>query len=200
MANAGFGSLTLLKKLVLPETLRSKTTWDAQLTQMGLGVVAAFERHCNRLFARGTGLLYYRDAACRTVSVPTFPIESVTSIGLRLALESAYTTQADIVANVDNGAGLIYLTQVLGGSQDQLKITYAGGLWWDTTENDSGSLPAGATAVPADLISAWAAQVQHQVEASDMLKLVSVNAKPATGSLELLGLVKDMLMQHIRFS
>lgn len=198
--NTGFGSLTQLKALVLPESLRAETTWDAQLTALGLGVVAMFERHCNRLFLRTAGDVYYHDAAARVLSVPRYPIETVTTVALKLALETSYTTQADIVANTDLGAGLIHLTQILGGAQDQIKVTYTGGLWWDTTEDASGTQPAGSTAVHADLIQAWAQQVQHQIEAADLLKLGSAKDKPATSGMEMLPLVKNILRPHTRFS
>lgn len=198
--NSGFGSTTFLKTLVLPPQLRGRADWDEALALMGRGVVAAFQAITNRVFARLASAAYIRDAAVRTISVPRYPIETVASISLKLATEAAFTVQTEVVANTDLESGLIHLTQILGGHRDQVKAIYTGGWWWNTAEDESDAQPSGSNLVPDDVISAWAMQVQHQIEVTGLMKAQSAQAKPETAEIKLLPAVMDILKPHIRMA
>lgn len=202
--NSGFGSTHYLKSLILPPQLRERTEWDDALAALGRGVVAQFQNVCNRTFARMASAIYIRDAACLTVSLSRYPLESVTSISLRLATESLFTLQdSSVIANTDLDAGLIHLAQPLGGTRDQIKIIYTGGYWWNVSEDESDTQPDNSNTVPDDLISAWSQQVQHLVEVTQLLKAQSAQSgkdAPKTEGLKLLPGVTDILQRHIRMS
>ena len=199
--NAGFGSIALLKSLVLPVTLRAETTWDEALARLGRGVVAQFEAHCSRTFQRAASTTMFCDAARRVISVPRLPLESVSEIALRLALESSYTAQADLIASTDLKAGIITLSQIPGTTQDHLRITYTGGWWWDTTEDSTGTLPTGAATVPDDMNMAWMLQVQHLAQQHNLFTTQAVETKKGTfPETDLIPAVKRTLAGYVRYA
>jgi len=200
--NSGFGSIALLKSLVLPVALRSETTWDTALARLGRGVVSQFERHCSRTFERAAGTLFFCDAARRSVNLTRTPVESVTEVALRLATENSYEVQTDAISSLDLSSGVLTLAQILGTTQDQLRITYTGGWWWDTTEDSSGSLPSGATTVPDDMIMAWMLQVQHLAQQLNLFTTQSIETgkKSTFPDTDLIPAVKRTLAGYIRYS
>lgn len=178
MADAGFGNLGVLRGLVLAEEQSSLTDWDTALQQIGLGVVQAFEGYCGRKFYRQTSIVEEMSLVGSTLQVQRYPIESVTSVQYRTDEDDSYSTGE--IQQVSESAGLIYCYEWfrLGYS---VKVTYDGGYWWDTSDDDSGSLPEGATAIPDDLVDAWAAQVQHVAEARNIFGGAAAAANPKKG-------------------
>jgi len=199
--NAGFGSVTLLKSLVLPVSLRAQSGWDDALARLGRGVVAQFEQFTGRTFGREADAEFFCDAARKVVSLPRYPLEEVSEIALRLSLEAGYEAQTDVIANTDLKAGLVILSQPLGSIDDQIRVTYTGGFWWDTTEDSSGTLPTGAATVPDDLITAWMMQVQHAAQQTNLFTTQAIDVKKANvAEYDLIPAVKRTLLAHIRYT
>lgn len=169
MANAGFGPLIELKRHVLPDALRSKTTWDSQLTLIGKGVVASFERYCNRTFERAAETTYEFQGGVTGVVLPRYPLEAVTDLDLKLAGESTWDDYNDSLANWDAESGIVEFEIIMGSAQDKVRVSYTGGYWWETAETEDTSQPAGSTAIPDELKNAWAMQVQAEIENRNLI-------------------------------
>lgn len=201
--NAGFGSLTTLKSHVLAGDLATTVDYDAAVSLVGLGVVGQFERHCNRQFARTAGATYTTGADCVAFALPRYPVEVLTQIEFRSTPSDAWVVQtlSGLLSSFDEASGVAVLWSALGDRNGQVRFTYTGGYWWDTTEDDSGTLPSGATALPDDLRLAWVLQSQHIWSRRDNLG-IAVTQKPDERSklsdLELVPQVKSILTAYIR--
>jgi hypothetical protein len=202
--NAGLSSLTALKAAVLPESLRTRTGFNDTLVLIGLGVAAMMEGYLARSLQWSAAAVDICGAQCLTMPLTRFPLYLLTSVEIQSAGESTWTTITDDVQRLDKAAGLIHFSTTPGGYHDALRATYQGGYYWDTTEDASGTLPTGATALPSALKLAWIAQTQAIVEA---MKLT--NTQAATGKdkdqaamlqAELLPAVKTMLAPFRRMS
>lgn len=201
--NAGFSSLTALKTAILPEALRQDTSYDAILTALGLGVVAQFEAQCNRSFLRTSGDTCIFTADRESYVLPRYPVESVTKIEMQATVTDGWVEQSiTLVQQFNPASGLVRFGGTLGSDLDLVRLTYTGGFWWDTTEEGGASLPAVATALPADLLSAWHLQVGEIWNKRDRLGL-GIAADPDTktklATLDLVPYVVETLRQHIRY-
>lgn len=155
--NAGFASRSVLLAALLAEELRADATWAPPILQVGLGVAAAFQRHCNRRFERVVGAVdEYRDAIYHCV-LERYPVESVAKIETQARHGAEWIEQDLAIQDIDPAAGVLYLSSSLDSS-GRIRVTYTGGYWWDITDAATGTLPAGATALPADLLHAWLQQ------------------------------------------
>ena len=128
-------------------------------------------------------------------------MESITSIGLKTVGESAFTAQAGIIDTVALNSGVLCLVAETGTERDQLRVTYAGGYWYDTSDNGSGTMPDGATLLPHDVKLAWLLQCQHVWMSRDVIGVSYVQKDGSEGmklagglkNAELIPQVKDML-------
>lgn len=205
LMNAGFSSLTALKKAVLPAPMRAQTTWNDQLVAIGLGVAAQFGKATNRLLSRAVGATYVRDGECTAIILDRYPLETLTSLTIR---RSQTTTEEDITYYISNQfekSGIIELQGFNGTHRDKITVTFTGGYWWDESEDASGTLPVGATLIPGDLVHAWHVQVQAVLEATGILKASSVSSadqKPVNllPDLKLVLQVKQILNPFTRFA
>jgi hypothetical protein len=200
--NLGLGNLTELKAQLLSEVLRAGTEYDAPLQAIGSGVAAQFDQHCNRKLARAVADTVTFPADSPVYFLPRYPVEDVTAVATK---DERGTTWSDVLAdlynwNAENGA--IYFLVALGPNHSQLKITFTGGYWVDTSEDNSGTLPAGAVALPGDLKLAWFLQCEEVWNQKDKLGvgiIAETAKKPNFKSLELIPEVKDILRAHIRY-
>lgn len=202
--NAGLCSLTTLKEHLLPSPMRARTDWDTALTTLGLGVAAMMERHCARSFQRAVNAVFKASANNLTFSLDRFPVESVASVVLNAANNGGDTTITSDIERTDLAAGLIFFDSTPGTQHDQIAITFTGGYWWDTTEDESGTQPSGSTALPADLLMAFILQMKSVTEAANLFSTAAVTSgkdKPATASLslDLIPAVKQVLDAYRRF-
>lgn len=166
--NAGLSSLTKLKQAVLPESLRASATWDDTLLALGLGVAEAMDDYLGRKLGRVVGDTSECDAQRIFVSVPRYPVAVWTAVEMQTTPTGTWEDISDQVSRYLNKEGLILFRTPPGDEHATIRVTYTGGLWWDTTEDASGSLPSGATAIPQSLVTAWAMQVQAQCNALDL--------------------------------
>lgn len=202
--NAGFSSLAKLKAQLLPPAMRARTDFDGPLQQQGIGVALMMQAYCDRLFTRVTGDVCRCAANQLTLSLPRYPVEEVTSITLQTDVAELITED---IRSIDLLAGLVHFDSPPSSrSTDQLVIVYSGGYWWDTSEDDSGSLPTGATPLPDDLQMAFFLQVSHVVRCAGTLGVGAAmpdatKAKPADlGELGLVPAVQQVLNQYRRFA
>lgn len=194
-------SLTQLKAAILPAAMRSRTDFDAQLTTIANAVKALFEQHCNRRLTYAATETHTQNGAdLLCLSLPRYPVVSVTSLTLR-APDATDTTLDLTDIRLDKQAGLLHFRSMPGDWHDQLLVVSTGGYYVDTSENQSGSLPSGATALPEDLRSAYYLQCKALAEAQGILgagAAASEKDKPKAEG-ELLPMVASVLRQYRRF-
>lgn len=194
------GNLATLKRHLLPGTWETETSLDDVLAELGKGVASGLQDRCNRIFARATAQTFDIPASTELVSVPRYPLESVATVEIKYASDAAWTTLTDVIANISPIAGLIYLYGTQGGQLDRLRVTYTGGYWYDTTEDASGTQPAGSTALPYALQQAWLLQCHHIFAAHDMMSTRSLpnGSKEAVAEINLTDAVKALLTPYHR--
>ncbi len=178
----GLGNLIELKRRLLAATMLSQTTYDGTITQIGRGVAGLFDKHCNRKFARLVDAVDQFSADRTSYIVERYPIED---IGLWQQRDDIATGFQEIdgepTINRDESAGLLQFGDVLGSYLSQVRVTYTGGYWYDTTEDATGVKPAAATQLPHDVKEAWFLQCQEVWDKRDKLG-ISLIAKPEVES------------------
>lgn len=188
--NAGLSSLTSLKAQILAASLRARTDWDTQLFALGLGVAGAIEGSLGRRLARLPGDTHTVPGNQDVISLPRYPLEAVSAVAYRERVTDDWSDATSSLFTWNAASGLVYLEGQLTTATGQIRVTYTGGYWWDDTENNSGSLPAGATALPAALLTAWHTQVEAMWRAKDKLGLKikeeAETGSPAQNTIELL--------------
>lgn len=155
--NAGFSSLSQLKRELLLSADALKTDYDDSVLALGQGVAALFASACDRKFVRGE----YEDsfAADRTFWITrSYPIEVVHYVKVRRDYASGYQIVPGQPSNVVEMSGKVDFLGYLGAYGETAVINYTAGYWWDHTEDGSGTLPEGATPLPEDLRAAWVMQ------------------------------------------
>lgn len=206
--NCGLGSLKTLKDYLLAEALRVDTSYDTQLTVIGRGVAAMMDRFCNRGFAytENDSIIFTGDRP--HYYLPRFPINESASITVQMRYFIA-DDWADIGGQPiswNPQTGLLHFGYTLGRPPLQVKVTYTGGYWFDTTEEQNDSAPAGATALPDDVRLAWLQQCAILWQAKDKLGVDIVktgsSSQFVSGSLagsDLSPIVRTMLQGYVRY-
>lgn len=165
--NLGLGNLITLKQQLLAEALRSTTKYDDVLKAIGKGVAAQFERYCNRRFGRTENATFNCSADRDHVYLDCYPVESVSLVQLKTDETTGWETQTGFITNRNDAIGYIFWGYNAAPHYGQLRFTFTGGYWFDTTEENSDTLPAGATALPDDLRLAWILQCRVIWQAID---------------------------------
>lgn len=202
--NAGFSSLKFLKRHLLAEPQRAEVSFNDEILALGLGVAASMETYCDRQFARVVGATWITPGSNRTTFVfPRYPIESITGLEMRTRSGEAWEARDpdELILETIGPSGVVILDTPLGGAGVSLRWTWTGGLWWDTTEDDSGTLPANATALPADLRQAWLLQCQEIWSRRDNLGMgltLRPTERAKLSELDLVPAVRAMLRPHTR--
>ena len=199
---AGFSSLDSLKAFLLAEDLREQITYDEAITRLGLGVAAAFDRHCNRTFARAVGATWESPADVEHVVLPRYPVEAITTVQLRETIDAGWITLTGVVRNWDAASGLVWFAGRQAASPALLRITYTGGYWWDV--DDGTTQPEGSTVLPEDVRTAWLLQCEAAWLAHDGLGSALAKSERPTAALlnqvALLPSVKEVLSGYIRYA
>lgn len=152
--NAGFSNLSYLKDRLLLASDAAGSDYDDAVLALGLAVAGFFESECDRTFARAVNDVYEAPADRSYVIVPRYPLESVTTAQVRDNLTDGWTA-ADLL-NILPLSGMVYFNGDMGVYGSTARVTYTGGYWWDTTEDNTGVQPAGSTIVPQGLVLLWA--------------------------------------------
>lgn len=196
------GNLKTLKAWLLPETWQSETQKDGVIAALGLGVAAAFETFCNRRLGRAVAEVQQFPGDEAVFICPRYPLESKPSLQVRWEGSDDWQDASGFQWNWRSDTGLVQTTAPVGTARTLLRVTYTGGFWVDTSEDGSGTLPAGATALPPVIASAWEIQCRHLWTA---LKLFANTGETATehrgiAAFDLLPLVQQMLAPFRRFT
>lgn len=165
----GLGTLGQLKRFLLNSGIVAETTYDEAIAFIGRGVANLIDRQCNRTFKRGASITEDFRGGTDLVLLARYPVETVASIGLKSVGESIFTTQATVVDTFALDSGVLLLTGSIGSERDQLRVTYTGGYWYDTSDDDTGVMPAEATLLPADVKMTWLMECQHAWQSRDAL-------------------------------
>jgi len=204
----GLGNLIELKRQLLPSANQSGTVYDSKLQALGSGVAKAFEKYCNRLFARVVGDTYEFSAERDHIIVPRYPLESISQVEYRASMDTGYVVQdASIILNRMDKAGIVWFAGAMGFWTETAKLTYTGGYWYDTSESENTVQPVGSTKVPEDLRLAWYLQCRKVWESIDKsganITKVGSGAQFVTeslGGLEMVPSVKQVLDGYRRFA
>jgi len=193
-------SLTQLKTFLLPPAMATRTDFDAMLTMLGTGVTALMESYCNRKFSRVVGDTYSAGARNVCYSLPRYPLEVVSSVSLQTDVVTDIT---DTIVRTELLPGLVHFISPCGFDTDTIVFTFTGGWWWDTSEDQSGTMPSGAFALPTDIQMAFFLQMKAVCEAQDVFGLRAAGgedkAKPSTSMmLELIPAVITILNLYRR--
>lgn len=205
--NLGLGNLIELKRYLLAGSLVVGTDYDAAITSIGKGVAKLFDKYSARIFERAVGTTDQCSADRRVWIVRRYPLESVASVEQRDSMTGGWQalTVNDVILNRDDGIGLLKFGAMQGTHLSQLRITYTGGYWFDTSEDGSGVLPVGATQLPDDVKEAWLMQCAEVWEKKDKLGTGITGSGGATfvaqllAGLEMVPMVKSMLYGYTRY-
>lgn len=208
--NVGLGNLRELKAHLLAEALRADSAYDEAIAAIGKGVAALFEKFCDRKFGRveNDTETFAADRAGFVLS--RFPIESVSKLEFKSDEATGFvewTPLTDYIRSIDNASGVIYLPDQADAGKywSQLRFTFTGGYWFDTSEDAESpeAQPAGSNALPNDLKLAWLQQCQELWNKRDKLGTGIVAEAGKEFSLAGTGLlagVKIVLMGYQRFA
>ena len=194
--------MTELKGQLLAASLRSDTNYDAVITGIGLGVADLFDQYCNRTFCRTVNKQEVFSADRRHWYLNCFPVETITALAKKDDEGDgwvAFTLPPDpgsLIQQMQLDQGYIMFISVQGYYWSRLRVTYTGGYWFDTTEDNSGVLPNAARALPAAVKSAWYLQCQQVWKRLDRLGAqIAQNpeGKTALDGMELAPFVKQLL-------
>lgn len=201
MALAGYRNLEWLLARLLPADMGEVSDYDADVTAIGLGVAAAFDRFTGRVLRRTVGAIHETSADQDAIVANCYPIETLTSVQLVAAgVVSDISAQ---IAGTQLRAGIVRFHGAPGDERDLIRLTITGGYWCE----DDAAMPVGATALPDDLLSAWVQQCRAVCEAENVFRTKgAAGADKKTGSgvtLETLALmpgVKTALQTYVRFA
>lgn len=196
------GNLKTLKDNLLPAAQAVDTTFDAGLQTLGKGVAAMMERHCARSFSRVVGDTYQAPGGGACYVLPRFPVEAVTC-DLKYPYDSAWSGASDLITNWDAASGIVNFATPVAVTTALVRFTFTGGYWIDTTEDASGSQPAGSAAMPQDLVLAWITQCQDIFTKREtaLRRAFTPSAEKATlGDYELSPMVKSILETYRRIT
>jgi hypothetical protein len=199
----GLGTLLDLKRQLLTAGIITETTYDVLIASIGRGVAGLIDRHCNRILARAVGTTDVFSAATDHWIARRYPLEAVTTLEVRTDLTSGWAAQTDAAQNWDAESGWVDFGGVLGDYRSRARLTYSGGYWYDTTVDASGSLPAGATLLPAAIKEAWYRQCAHVWSKLNSLGLdhaVEPEQRTTLTNMDLIPLVKLMLDPYRRMA
>lgn len=174
--NAGFSSLTRLKQAIMPSSLWASVQYDDAVTDIGLGVAEMLADYCGRQFAYQVGDTFIQDAARLVMAVPRYPVNEWAAVAIQGSPTDAWEDISGSVTRYEGSSGVLYFRHAPGTEAGSLRVTYTGGYWWDSTEDRSGTIPAGAVPLPMALFNAWTLQVQAITQSRDLFGLVAAQA------------------------
>jgi hypothetical protein len=202
MLSSGFATVTYLRSRLMPQEAAGETEWDESVAALGLSVAGKFDRHCNRFFTRAVGTVDQFSARASAWVLRRSPVEAISSVVLRAPDNSLQAIAAGDWW-LDKAAGILESDVSTSDRRQQIEITYTGGYWLDP--RDGTALPAGATALPYDVLEAWVLQCQHEAESRGLFHTVSFRTQkdasaPKTATAGLLDGVLETLRPYRRYS
>jgi len=200
--NLGLGNLTELKGQLLAASLRTDTNYDAVISGIGLGVAGQIDRYCNRRMARVAGEQDVFSGDRRHWYLSRFPVETISLCEKQDDVEDGWVALPELIQAQQLDQGYVMFVAVQGYYWSRLRITYTGGFWFDTTEDGSGVMPAGATGLPGDVKLAWYLQCQNVWKRWEKIG-AGITERPelsgAVGQLELARAAQELLNGFRRY-
>lgn len=203
--NIGLGNLAELKTHLLAKALQvsSYDKHDDQITAIGKGVAKAFDSFCNRKLAYSASDYFYTDADRQRFYLERFPVNAVSAFHYKNDEAAGWVADTAQPYLLNTTTGLFDLGSRYGDHNTLIRVTYSGGYWFDTSEDETETLTLGATALPDDLKLAWYLQCQETWNQKDRLGLgivVTGEKKESARQLELLPYVRDMLVGYVLYT
>lgn len=164
MALVGYRNLEWLLARLLPADMGDAGDYDADVSAIGLGVAAMFDRFTGRRLRRAEGHVFETPADMDAVVVDLYPIEEIEAAQLVVNGQAADIQSS--IAGTHAGAGIVRFHGIPGSEADLIRLTLTGGYWCE----DDAAMPAGATPLPDDLLNAWAQQCRAICEAENTFR------------------------------
>lgn len=202
MALTGYRNLSWLKSRLLPAEMADETDYDMEIGQIGLSVAAAFDRFTGRVLRRTVDAVFETAANMECIVVSCYPMEGAPVVSLLTDGMTQDISQS--VLGIQWRAGILWFYGSAGSPWDVLRVTATGGYWCvDEDLTPADTLPAGATALPDDILQAWVQQCRAICEAENLFRSrgaekKKVEAGVTLSNLTLLQGVKNALQPHIR--
>lgn len=193
MLSGGLSTLIYLKSRILPAAATTETTWDAALGKLGLSIATRMEGAINRKLDRAVGAVDEFTAWTLGVTLRRYPVETIATVQVRTA---DGTLAAATDHTTDLAAGLLEFVTVPGSRDERLVVTYTGGYWLDPLTG--ATLPAGATALPDDLLELWVAEVQAHAESRGLFSEVGLRPAKSSEKQKLLGGLTEGTVDGLR--
>jgi hypothetical protein len=208
--NAGFTSLEVLKKHLLASALRNGLAYDEAMLALGLGVARMFDVFCNRKLTWSAADTCELSADRDSFILPRYPVVSVSKVELKESEADGWLEQADVVRVMSAGSGLVYFGFEPGSHWCRVRLTFAGGFWFQPLDSTEAGFPqaqpAGAALLPDDLVQVWLLQCRKVWESVDKtgvgITKVGSGATFVTeslGGLDLVPMVRSVLERYRRF-
>ena len=124
-----------------------------------------------------------------------FPVESISALAKKDDRGDGFVGYAlppdasSLIQAMQMDQGYIMFIALQGYYLSRIQVTYTGGFWFDTAEDGSGVMPAGATPLPAAVKSAWYLQCQHVWKRWDKLGAQIAQNPEGQSALGALGLI-----------
>jgi hypothetical protein len=171
-------------------------------------VARFFDVKCNRNLAYQINDTQVINGDRPHYCLPRFPIAvnndarqspQISAVNMRYFLTDAWTSIIGEPISCNPSSGMVYFGYSLGRVPLQVQITWTGGYWFDTSDDNSGVLPPGATALPSDLQGAWLLHCAEVWKMIDRLGVeVSRDASKWPSQLGIPPLVQMTLNQYTR--
>lgn len=160
----GYRPLATLRARLLPADMSDDTSHDADITAIGQGVAAMFDRITGRELKRNAAAKHETPAGNESIVLKSYPVESITSVSLVRGTTTTVIT--DAVAALQKASGIVDFGGAIGTHLDRMEVVSAGGYWCDAGD----TMPTGATPLPDDLLQAWYLQCRAQADAENIFR------------------------------
>jgi hypothetical protein len=204
--NAGFSSLGKLKAQLIAASMQGNNSYDDKVLAVGLGVAKQFECLSNRLFDWRENDTAIFSADRTHYYLPRFPFTTISRIEIRNATSNNQWQDlgapSQVIINQLEETGYIFFGGMRGPSSSFLRVTYTGGFWWDTSEDDTGEQPDGSATLPEDFLLAWHLQCREIWRKIDVIGQTisdSPDSAPVENGMKILPIVRDLIDGMIRY-
>lgn len=198
MLDAGFTTISYLRRQIVPEGMEEELIYDQALQRIGIAVVEQMQRYCDRLLVRRESYVFSDSAQAFFITLPLYPVEAIESVRLC----GRYTSE-DITylsTSLNPYTGVMHWGYLLAPDLQSIEVTVTGGYWLD----DGQPQPEGSTALPSALLQAWVMQVQAIAESTDLFHTKGVRGKSrgdsSLPSSQLLPAVAEILNPYRRLA
>ena len=187
-------------------TLKSRlaitvSDYDTILTNALTAISVRFDNECNRTFTRTTSATHEFDTTDLEMSVPCYPIETVTKFELKENETDGWIEQTGVEYLIRQSCiiSLHFPLSTLNSQPSTCRVTYTGGFVLP------GTTPgAGQTALPSDIEQAAIEQAAAWFQNRDKLGLLRQWPHDGTyqqfSQLDLLPCVATTLKRYMRFN